>query len=67
MRNPQGDAVRTDPDRVFYTGDAISTLSMESNTAVILRLYTENDGPPQLIFPDWRLNDGDNSSKPSAL
>jgi hypothetical protein len=61
MRNSQGDAVRTDPDRVFYAGDRIR-ISMEPNTDGYLYVFhTENDGPPTLIFPDWQLNDGDNS------
>lgn len=61
MRNAVGDAMRIDPDRVFYAGDRIR-LSMEPNTDGYLYVFhTENDGPPTLIFPDARLNEGDNS------
>lgn len=61
MRNDQGEAIRIDPDRVFYAGDRIR-LSMEPNTDGYLYVFhTENDGPPTLIFPDWRLNGGDNA------
>lgn len=61
MRNAAGDPVRIDPERTFYAGDRIR-LSMEPNTDGYLYVFhTENDGPPTLIFPDWRLNDGDNA------
>ncbi|MBV9210157.1 MAG: DUF4384 domain-containing protein [Acidobacteria bacterium] len=60
MRNSMGDAVRVDPDREFHQGDGIR-LSMESNTDGYLYVFhTENDGPPELIYPDARINDGDN-------
>ena len=56
-----GDAVRVDPSREFVAGDAIR-LSMEANTDGYLYVFhTENDNAPTLIFPDSRLNDGDNS------
>jgi hypothetical protein len=60
MRNAVGDAMRVDPERTFYAGDRIR-LSMEANTDGYLYVFhTENDGPPTLIFPDARLNEGDN-------
>jgi hypothetical protein len=61
MRNAAGDPIRIDPERTFYEGDRIR-LSMEPNTDGYLYVFhTENDGPPTLIFPDARLNDGDNT------
>lgn len=61
MRNSMGDAVRVDPDREFRTGDGVR-LSMEANTDGYLYVFhTENDGPPELIYPDARINDGDNA------
>lgn len=60
MRNSMGDAVRVDPEREFHSGDGVR-LSMESNTDGYLYVFhTENDGPPTLIYPDARINDGDN-------
>ncbi len=60
MRNSMGDAMRVDPEREFRAGDRIR-LSMEANTDGYLYVFhTENDGPPELIFPDARLNEGDN-------
>lgn len=61
MKDGMGDAVRVDPYREFRTGEAIR-LSMEANTDGYLYVFhTENDNAPTLIFPDYRLNDGDNS------
>lgn len=61
MRNAVGDAVRTDPSRTFFAGDRIR-VSMEANTDGYLYVFhTENNNAPTLIFPDSRLNEGDNS------
>lgn len=61
MRDGMGDAMRVDPSREFVAGDNIR-ISMEANTDGYLYVFhTENDGPPTLIFPDKRLNDGDNT------
>ena len=55
-----GEAVRTNPTRQFRTGEAIR-ISLESNTDGYLYIFnTENDGEPTLIFPDARLNGGNN-------
>ncbi|HEV2802309.1 MAG TPA: DUF4384 domain-containing protein [Pyrinomonadaceae bacterium] len=55
-----GLAVRTDSSRQFRTGEAIR-IALETNTDGYLYIFhTENDGEPQMIFPDTRLNGGDN-------
>jgi hypothetical protein len=60
MKDANGDAVRVDPGRVFHSGDAIR-LSLEANTDGFLYVfYTENEGEPQMIFPDSRLGRGNN-------
>jgi len=60
MKDANGDAVRVDPTRVFHSGEAIR-LSLEANTDGFLYVfYTENDGEPQMIFPDSRLSRGNN-------
>lgn len=60
MRDGNGDAMRADPSREFHAGDRIR-ISMEANTDGYLYVFhTENDNAPTLIFPDSRLNDGDN-------
>ncbi len=61
MRDAAGDAIRVDPSREFRANDRIR-ISMEANTDGYLYVFhTENNNAPTLIFPDSRLNDGDNS------
>jgi hypothetical protein len=60
MRDANGDAVRIDPQREFTKGESIR-LSFEPNTDGYLYIfYQENDKQPQMIFPDVRLNNGNN-------
>lgn len=56
----EGRAVRADPSQVFHTNDKVRIL-IESNTSGYLYVFhTENSGEPEMIFPDPRLNQGDN-------
>jgi hypothetical protein len=60
MRDDNGNAVRVDPSREFRAGDRIR-LSLESNTDGYLYIFhTENNGEPQMLYPDVRLESGDN-------
>ncbi|HYG78861.1 MAG TPA: DUF4384 domain-containing protein [Pyrinomonadaceae bacterium] len=60
MRDEQGNAVRVDPAREFRAGDRIR-LALETNTDGYLYIFhTENDGEPQMLYPDARLERGDN-------
>jgi hypothetical protein len=60
MRNEDGSAMRVDPSREFRAGDRIR-LSLETNTDGYLYIFhTENDGLPQMLYPDVRLEKGDN-------
>ncbi|HWT00994.1 MAG TPA: DUF4384 domain-containing protein [Pyrinomonadaceae bacterium] len=60
MRDEQGNAVRVDPARDFRAGDRIR-LALETNTDGYLYIFhTENDGEPQMLYPDARLEKGDN-------
>jgi hypothetical protein len=59
-RDPGGSPVRVAPSREFHQGDAVR-LVIESNIDGYLYVFhTENDGSPTMIFPDARLNSGDN-------
>ncbi|MGI9108117.1 MAG: DUF4384 domain-containing protein [Pyrinomonadaceae bacterium] len=59
-RNDNGLAIRTDPTRQFRTGESVR-LALEANTDGYLYIFhTENDGQPEMIFPDVRLNNGQN-------
>lgn len=60
MRDTSGSPVRTDPTRSFRAGDAIR-IAMETNIDGYLYVFhTENDGAPEMIFPDARLSGGKN-------
>lgn len=59
-RDANGDAVRVDPDHVFHSGESVR-VSLEANTDGYLYIFhTENDGAPEMLFPDSRLNRGEN-------
>ena len=61
MRDSNGDAVRVDPSEEFHTGERVR-ITLEANVDGYLYIFhSEGDGPPQMIFPDWRLQDGDNA------
>jgi hypothetical protein len=60
MRDANGDAVRVDPARTFRAGDRIR-ISLEANTDGFLYVFhTENNGEPQMLYPDAKLDDGEN-------
>ncbi|HYO91728.1 MAG TPA: DUF4384 domain-containing protein, partial [Pyrinomonadaceae bacterium] len=60
MRDANGDPVRVDPTRTFRAGDRIR-ISLESNTDGYLYVFhTENNGEPQMLYPNARLDEGDN-------
>ncbi len=60
MRDINGRAVRVDPTREFHNGDRIR-LSLEPNVdGYVYVFHTENDGPPEMIYPDVKLEGGEN-------
>jgi hypothetical protein len=60
LRDVNGRAVRVEPTREFHNGDRIR-ISLEPNVDGHLYVFhTEGDGPPEMIFPDSRLEGGDN-------
>jgi hypothetical protein len=60
MRDANGLAVRTDPNRVFQKGDRVRVL-LETNTDGFLYIFnTTNDGPPVMIYPDVDLDEAGN-------
>ena len=61
MRGPDGGGMRVEPARAFHNGDRVR-ISLEPNIDGYLYVFhTENDGPPEMIYPDPRLDQGDNS------
>jgi hypothetical protein len=60
LRDSNGLAVRTDPDRVFRKGDRVRVL-LETNADGYLYLFnTTNDGPPVMMYPHADLDEGGN-------
>jgi Domain of unknown function (DUF4384) len=60
LRDVNGRAVRVEPTREFHNGDRIR-ISLEPNIDGYLYVFhTEGDGTPEMIFPDSRLEGGDN-------
>lgn len=60
MRDVNGRAVRIDPSREFHNGDRIR-ISLEPNIDGYLYVFhTEGDGAPEMIYPDARLEGGEN-------
>jgi hypothetical protein len=60
MRDANGLAVRTDPTRVFRSGDRLRIL-LETNTEGYLYIFnTTNDGPPVMIYPNIELDEAGN-------
>lgn len=60
MRDPSGRSIRVEPTRDFHNGDRVR-LALEPNVDGYIYIFnSENDGPPQMIFPDARLMGGEN-------
>lgn len=60
MREPSGRAIRVEPTREFRNGDRIR-IALEPNTDGYLYLFnSENGAAPRMIFPDARLDGGEN-------
>src|SRR5712691_1247834 len=61
MKDASGRGVRVGPSREFHNGDSVR-LALEPNVAGYLYIFdAENESAPQMIYPDPRLNAGDNS------
>ena len=61
MRSPSGRSVRVEPGHEFHNGDRVR-ISLEPNIDGYLYVFhTEGDGPPEMIYPDARLDAGDNA------
>lgn len=61
MCDADGRGVRVEPGHEFHNGDRVR-ISLEPNIDGYLYVFhTENDGAPEMIYPDMRLDGGDNS------
>lgn len=60
MRDSNGRSVRAEPTREFHNGDRVR-ISLEPNVDGYLYVFhTEGDGAPEMIYPDARLDAGEN-------
>ncbi len=60
MRDAYGRSVRVDPGREFHNGDRVR-ISLEPNVDGFLYVFhTEGNGPAEMIYPDARLDGGEN-------
>lgn len=60
MRAPNGRTVRAEPTREFHNGDSVR-IALEPNVDGYLYVFhTEGNGEPEMIYPDWRLDGGEN-------
>ena len=60
MRDSNGRSLRVEPGHEFHNGDRVR-ISLEPNTDGYLYVFhTENDGSPEMIYPDARLYAGEN-------
>ncbi len=60
MRDRNGRSVRVEPGREFHNGDRVR-ISLEPNVDGYLYVFhTEGAGPAEMIFPDARLDGGEN-------
>jgi hypothetical protein len=60
MRDATGRSVRVEPSREFQNGDRVR-ISLEPNVDGYLYVFhTEGSGPAQMIYPDARLDGGEN-------
>lgn len=60
MRDAMGRSVRVEPGREFHNGDRVR-ISLEPNVdGYVYVFHTENDGPAEMIYPDVRLDGGEN-------
>jgi hypothetical protein len=60
MRDPNGRSVRVEPGHEFHNGDRVR-ISLEPNVDGYLYVFhTEGAGQPEMIYPDARLDAGEN-------
>jgi hypothetical protein len=60
MRDPSGRAVRVEPGHEFHGGDRVR-ISLEPNVdGFVYVFHTEGVGQPEMIYPDPRLDEGEN-------
>ena len=60
MRDANGRSVRTEPTREFRNGDRVRIALEPSVDGYLYVFHSEGDGAPEMIYPDPRLDSGEN-------
>jgi len=63
QRAQSGEAARVSASQPFYEDDQVRFVIEPNTDGYLYIFYTENDGEPEMIFPDHRLNQGENQVK----
>lgn len=63
QRNNRGEAVRVNLTKTFYKDDSVRFVIEPNIDGYLYIFYAENDSEPAMIFPDHRLNQGENAIK----
>lgn len=59
-RGPRDTAARVNSTREFHAGDAVRFMIESNITGYLYVFHVENDGPAKMLFPDARLQGGNN-------
>ena len=60
MRDSSGRSVRVEPNHEFHSGDRVRISLEPSIDGYLYVFHTEGDGSPEMIYPDARLDGGEN-------
>jgi hypothetical protein len=60
MRDPNGRSIRVEPGHEFHNGDRVRISLEPSVDGYLYVFHTEGDGAPEMIYPDPRLDGGEN-------
>ncbi len=63
QRNNRGETVRVNLTKTFYKDDSVRFVIEPNIDGYLYIFHAENDGEPAMIFPDHRLNQGENAIK----
>lgn len=60
LRDEKGEGIRVDPEKVFKSGDNLRLAFEPSIDGYLYIFYVENESTPILLYPDVKLDNGDN-------
>ena len=60
LKNEADDDLRANPKQTFRSGNQVRLLVESNRNGYLYIFHQENGGPPTMLFPDWRVQAGDN-------